>query len=205
MPDSFRVRFPADEGLNPWLPILLDAYEVFDRGISLALQREKRKRGRRPACTEGCDNCCTNQTDIPVYPLEMTGIYWYVLEKTGETVRARLKNTLEAPTPGGPCPFLRDRLCAIYPVRPAACRQFIVYGRPCGEGEDPFFSRREDVLTPIQEAVDQAFYIMMPFYGITKEEEKTAAIKNKIIHVRAKNLMTTDWKALADRITKSSR
>ncbi len=198
--DSPRRRFTEDEAKLPWLVILLDAYETFDRGIELALRREKRKQNRKPACKEGCGSCCSTHTDIPLYPLEMTGIYWYVLEKADPAVRRILKKNLEDHAPGGPCPFLINQACSIYPLRPAACRQFIVFGRPCGEGEDPYHTRRQDVLTPLQDFVNEAFYIMLPFYGITEEDEKAAAIKNNIIHARVRNLKTTDWKILAQRI-----
>jgi len=209
--DSFRCLFPDDEARNEWLPMLLDAYEVIDRGIFLALQREKRKTGRRPVCKAGCGGCCATHTDIPIYPLEMVGIYWYVLEKMDPALRTALMPKLDgrsAPTSGsvsglGPCPFLSDSRCTVYPVRPVACRQFIVFNRPCGDGEDPFHTRRGDVLTPLEDFADRAFSIMLPFYGIFTEEDKKSAIKNRIIHARVKNLKTTDWKALAQRIAES--
>ncbi|MHB8881383.1 MAG: YkgJ family cysteine cluster protein [Thermodesulfovibrionales bacterium] len=197
------LSFPEDEARLPWLGILLDAYDVIDRGITLALQREKRKHNRRPACREGCGGCCRTHTDIPLYPLEMTGIYWYVIEKTDLVFRQTLANNLAGHTPSSPCPFLAEDACSIYPVRPVACRQFIVFGRPCGEGEDPYHTRRADVLTPLPDFRDKAFYIMLPFYGITKEAEKKAAIRNNIIHARVRNLKTVDWGPLAQRIAES--
>jgi Fe-S-cluster containining protein len=201
--DSFRCRFPDDEGRLPWLPILLDAYEVIDRGIFLALQREKRKTGRRPVCKAGCGGCCGTHTDIPIYPLEMVGVYWYALEKMDPALRTALMTKLEGRSTNEPCPFLSDNQCTVYQVRPIACRQFMVFNRPCGDGEDPFHTRRGDVLTPLEDFADRAFYIMLPFYGITAEEDRKAAIKNKIIHARVKNLRTTDWTPLAQRIAES--
>lgn len=200
---SFRCSFPEDEAANPWLPLLLDAYEVIDRGIFLALQRDKRKTGRRPACKAGCGSCCSTHADIPLYPLEMTGIYWYVLEKMDPELRAALLPKLAGHSPLAACPFLADNRCTVYPVRPMACRQFIVFNRPCGDGEDPFHTRRDDVLTPLGEFADRAFYIMLPFYGIHTEEDRKAAIKNSIIHARVKNLKTTDWKPLAQRMAEA--
>ncbi len=202
-PDSLRCRLTEGEEKLPWLEMLLDAYEIFDRGIEVALRREKRKQNRRLACMEGCGSCCRTHTDIPLYPLEMTGVYWYVIEKADLSIRQTLKKNLEAHTPAGPCPFLLDNACAIYHVRPAACRQFIVFNRPCSEGEDPYHTRRNDVLTPLQDFADRAFYSMLPFYGITGDADREAAIKNRIIHSRVKNLKTTDWKPLAQRIAES--
>ncbi|MBA4374175.1 MAG: YkgJ family cysteine cluster protein [Thermodesulfovibrio sp.] len=213
--DSFRYRSPEDEGRHQWLSLLLDAYEVIDRGIFLALQREKRKTGRRPVCKAGCGGCCGTHSDIPLYPMEMTGLYWYVLEKMEAPLRTALMQKIEArsapiPAPDSspvsglaPCPFLSDSQCTVYPVRPIACRQFMVFNRPCGDGEDPFHTRRGDVLTPLEEFAEQAFYIMLPFYGINSEEDRKAAIKNRIIHARVRNLKTTDWQPLAQRIAES--
>lgn len=198
-----RCSSLQDEADNPWLPMLLDAYEVIDRGIFLALQREKRKTGRRPVCKAGCGGCCGTHTDIPLYPLEMVGIYWYALEKMDPELRTDLMTKLQGRTTNEPCPFLSDNRCTVYPVRPIACRQFIVFNRPCGDGEDPFHTRRGDVLTPLEEFAEKAFSIMLPFYGIITEEDKKAAIKNRIIHARVKNLKTTDWKPLAQRIAES--
>jgi len=183
--------------------MLLDAYEVIDRGVFLAIQREKRKSSRRPACEEGCGGCCTTHADIPLYPLEMTGIYWFILEKTGPVRRRDLLKNLEGNAAVKACPFLFDNRCAVYPVRPVACRQFIVFGRPCKEGEDPYHTRRGDVLTPLEDFTGQAFGIMLPFYGITGEEEKAAAIKNRVIHARVRNLKSIDWGPLAQRISES--
>lgn len=205
--DSFRCRFPEDEGRLDWLPMLLDAYAVIDRGIFLALQREKRKTGRRPVCKAGCGGCCGTHSDIPIYPLEMVGIYWYVLEKMEPGLRSGLMTRLagrSAPAAGpAPCPFLSEDRCTVYPVRPVACRQFIVFSRPCGDGEDPFHTRRGDVLTPLQDFADRAFYLMLPFYGITPEKDRKAAIKNRVIHARVRNLKTTDWQPLAERIAEA--
>ncbi|MBS1114086.1 MAG: hypothetical protein H6Q92_1849, partial [Nitrospirae bacterium] len=38
------------------------------------------------------------------------------------------------------------------------CRQFNVFGSPCAEGEDPYYTRREDVLLPIKQYTDRAFF-----------------------------------------------
>lgn len=195
-----RFHFPEDEARFAWLPMLLDAYEIIDRGIDIAIKREKRKTLRRPACSKGCAVCCDSQTDIPVYPLELAGIYWYAIEK----MKGRIKSLLVAQLTGhedkSPCPFLVDNTCSIYPVRPVACRQFIVFTRPCSEGEDAFHTRREDVLTPLQDFVDQAFFTMLPFYGITKEADRIQAVRNKVLNARVQNLQECDWKALAKKM-----
>jgi uncharacterized protein len=194
------LRFPEHEARYPWLSLLLDGLAVFDKGAAIAIQRARRKRSRPVACREGCGNCCRANTDIPVYPLELAGIYWYTIEMLRGPLRETLKAQLTGHEGKPPCPFLIDNGCSIYPLRPGVCRLFVVFGRPCGPGEDAYHTRREDVLTPLEEFNNQAFYIMLPFYGITKDEERIMAIKNRVIHSRVQNLQSCDWKNLAQKM-----
>jgi len=190
-----RLKFP-EETRHPWLPLLLDAYAVIDQGVARAIKKE-RKGGFKLACKRGCANCCRAHTDIPLYPLEIVGIYWYSTEKINGPSREKLKAQLRAGGAGPPCPFLVEGACSIHPMRPVSCRQFNVFGKPCAEGEDPFFTRREDVLTPIKEYAERAFYIMLPFYGITDGEERRRAVEKGYLHTQAQNLQRCDWKKLA--------
>ncbi len=196
-PESGRLRFPEDELRYPWLPLLLEGLAVFDKGAAIAIQRAKRRHNRPVACREGCGNCCATNTDIPVYPLELAGIYWYAIEKMEGPLRQELEARLAGHEGKPPCPFLIDHRCSIYPLRPGVCRLFIVLGRQCNPGEDAYYSRREDVLTPLEEFNNQAFYIMLPFYGITGHEDRIKAIQNRVIHTRVQNLQSCDWKNLA--------
>jgi hypothetical protein len=190
-----RLRFPEHEARYPWLPLLLEGLAVFDKGAAIAVQRAKRKWNRPVACREGCAN-----TDIPVYPLELAGIYWYAIEMLRGPLRDTLKAQLAGHEGKPPCPFLIDNNCSIYPLRPGVCRLFVVFGRPCGPGEDAYHTRREDVLTPLEEFTNQAFFIMLPFYGITKDEDRIMAIKNRVLHARVQNLQSCDWKNLAQKM-----
>jgi Fe-S-cluster containining protein len=195
-----RLYFPDDEKKFPWLPLLLDAYAVIDDGISTAIKDREDKQGVKLACKNGCDNCCKTHEDIPVYPLELVGIYWFSVEKITELVRSILKTQLLNYVKGNPCPFLINGSCSIHSMRPLACRQFNVFNKPCDEGEDPFHSRKEDVLTPIEEYTNRAFYIMLPFYGVIDEAEKEHIIKNRLIHTQVKVLQLLNWSDLAKRM-----
>lgn len=192
---SRRVRFPDDEPKLAWLPMLLDAYALIDRGVEVAVDRQQRKRGVRLACGKGCSNCCRAHTDIPVYPHELLGIYWYATEKICGDKRDALRKQLAGHADGPPCPFLVDGECSIHVIRPAACRQFNVFGRACDEGEDPYYSRRQDVLTPIEDFTDRAFAATISFYGVERRDDRTMAAK-EIIYTRASNLHRCDWKKL---------
>ncbi len=191
-----RLSFPGDEKLHPWLPLLLEAYYIVDKGIAQAIDT-RQKRGRELACRKGCSSCCRTHKDIPVYPLELTGISWYVVEKVAEPERAALMKHLEQSEAGGPCPFLIEGACSIHPVRPMACRQFNVFGNPCGEGEDPYYTRRGDVLSPVKKHVDQAFFVMLPFYGVEKESDRIRIIETGAFHKMVKELHYCNWKSLA--------
>jgi len=193
--DSKSVRFPVEESKFPWLSMLLDAYAIIDEGVAEAIQERVKKRGVTLACSKGCDNCCRTHTDIPLYPLELVGVYWYCTEQMAKPLRELLRIQLKMHRAGAPCPFLIHGSCSIHIIRPVACRQFNVFNKSCGKGEDPYFTRRDDVLTPIQEYTDRAFSAMLPYYGITNKGDRQKAIAH-IIHTQAVNLQSFEWKKL---------
>ncbi len=194
-----RLSFPEDEARFPWLPMLLDAYAVVDKGVRKALVPEH-QRGRRLACAKGCSACCRTHKDIPVYPLELVGITWYATEKLQEPLRAKLKAQLRNHAQREVCPFLVDGICSIHPMRPMACRQFNVFEQPCAEGEDPYHTRRADVLRPIPRFADEAFFLMLPFYGIADETQRRAMVASGGLHRLAKELRQCNWESLAARM-----
>ena len=65
---------------------------------------------------------------------------------------------------GATCPFLHEGRCAVYPVRPMACRRYIVYGVPCAQGEDPTCTRPHQVLQPGQDFLQAALRHTLPWY-----------------------------------------
>lgn len=191
---SRRLHFPEDEKKLPWLPLLLDAYAIADTGVSIALRGEEKRRKVKLACAKGCGNCCVHQKDLPFYPHELVGIYWYVSEKMVQPMRAILRDRLAGHAVGSACPFLVDNSCSIHPVRPIGCRQFNVFQKPCGEGEDPYYSRRDDVLVPLPEYIDRAFAAVLSFYNIKKESDPAKAVG--LVRSQIMNLQTYDWKKL---------
>jgi Fe-S-cluster containining protein len=200
IPVPERTHYPESERQFPWLALLLDAYAVIDKGIKLAVGNEERKRSVTLTCKKGCTNCCRNLKDIPVYPLELAGMYWFAVEKVISPERAALKKRLLNHARWAPCPFLLEGACSIHPLRPAACRQFNVFTVPCAEGEDPYYTRRGDVLTPLQDYVDQAFSIMLPFYGVTNDTDKERIIEGKLLHTQARVMQSLNWYELARRM-----
>jgi len=203
-PAPERLTFPDDEARFEWLPMLLDAYHIADVGVSEGVSREE-KQGRVLACRKGCSACCRTHKDIPVYPLELVGMTWYATEKVDQPVRARLQEQLRDYQQGDACPFLVDGVCAVHPVRPLACRQFNVFGQACAEGEDPFHTRRQDVMTPIRKYIDDALFTMLPFYGVGHKTERRKMIKSGAVHQLARELQRCNWPSVADKMSEFDR
>jgi len=194
-----RLSFPSDAKIHSWLSMLLDAYHLVDRGIAEAVKMELRK-GRKLACSKGCSSCCKTHSTIPVYPVELVGLSWYVTEKIQGPGREPVKTQLRNYKENDPCPFLVEGACSVHPMRPISCRQFNVFGKPCAEGEDPYYTRREDVLSPIRKYVDRAFFIMLPFYGIQSEAQRWKIIESGAVHQVVKLMQTCNWKSLAEKM-----
>jgi Fe-S-cluster containining protein len=195
-----RLQYPEDEKKQPWLRLLLDAYAVIDEGVTSGIKEEEKKRGIRLACAKGCGNCCTTHRDIPVYPLELVGIYWFVIEKLPHQVKGIIKRQLLDHQKGDACPFLVETACSIHAMRPAACRQFNVFNKRCETGEDPYYTRRSDVLTPRSDYIDKAFSIMLPFYGVTDKRQIERASKTRLINSLARPLQLCQWHELPVRM-----
>jgi Fe-S-cluster containining protein len=199
-----RLSFPIDAKVYDWLPLLLEAYYIVDKGIAEAIKKET-KRNRKLACGKECSNCCKTHQTIPVYPLELVGISWYATEKISGPEREALKNQLRSYKKDDPCPFLLNGACLVHPMRPIACRQFIVFGKPCAESEDPYYTRLKDVLPPIKKYIDQAFFIMLPFYGVQDAFERRKIIQSGAVHKLVKLIQTCNWRSLADRMDEFDR
>jgi uncharacterized protein len=128
----------------------------------------------------------------------MAGMAWYCTEETtGEDPGGPGHATGGLFRKENPVPFLVDDACAVHALRPMACRQFNVFDTPCAEDEDPFYNRRQDVLTPSETFKNKAFWVTLPFYGIVDEKDKDIAIKENHIHRQIRVLQQCNWKELA--------
>ena len=192
---SRRLRFPEDEQRISWLSLLLDAYAIADTGVAVAVRETEKKRKKKLACGKACGACCVHQKDLPLYPHEIVGIYWYASEKLAGPVRDVLKGRLSPSAEIKGCPFLIENSCSIHPMRPVGCRQFNVFTTPCAAGEDPYFTRREDVLEPIPEYLDRVFAAVLPFYNLQMEGDTTRAVR--MVRAQIMNLLSFDWSKLA--------
>jgi Fe-S-cluster containining protein len=194
-----RLTFPEDEKFHDWLSMLLDAYHITDRGVAEGIALMTRQ-GHRLACAKGCSHCCVTHRSIPTYPMELVGLTWYATEKLTGAVREDLKTSLREHKPGDPCAFLIKGVCAIHPMRPMACRQFNVFNTACGPGEDAYYTRREDVMTPNRKYADEAFFIMLPFYGVKNKAERRRVVKEGAQHAMAKDMQSLNWISLANKM-----
>lgn len=199
-----RLSFPEDEARLAWLALLLEGYAIADEGVAEGIRREQAQ-DRQLACHKGCAACCRTHRDIPVYPLELMGLYWYAIEKLGGETRAKLKEQLQSYQKGDACPFLVDGACSVHPLRPLACREFNVFGAVCAEGEDAYHTRRADVLTPLKRYVDQAFDVMLPFYGVKHKAERRRMIESGEVHRLVRVLSECEWDKLAERMGEHDR
>ncbi len=194
-----RLSFPEDEGRHGWLALLLNAYATADTGVAEGIRRQE-SQGRRLACRRGCSACCKTHRTIPVYPLELAGLSWYATEKVAGPARDRLKAQLREHRSGDACPFLVEDVCVVHAVRPLACRHFNVFDKVCEEGEDAYYTRRRDVLTPLRRYMDAAFDAMLPFYGVTKKADRRKVLRTGAMHKMARVMGDLEWTSLADKM-----
>lgn len=200
-----RLNFPNAEAAFDWLPMILDAYFIADQGIYEGIQKELKKKGRSLACSKGCSTCCRTHVTIPVYPLELYGLYWYLSDEIEAGQKGRIIEQLSEFIPGKGCPFLVDGICGVHPMRPMACRFFNVFNRVCDENEDPFYTRRNDVFTPDEKVKEKALTMMLPHHGIVQRPEKKEAIRSGYLNRFVKNLQELRWPDIAERLKNADR
>ena len=187
-------RHYSQEEQYSWLSILLDSYAICDEGIEQEIAREEEERGDKVACAKGCFACCLHY-DVPVSAPEFMGLAWYASEMLEPDVRERLRQRFanQALTIG--CPFLLDGACSVYPLRPLACREFVVYKTPCLEDEDPYFTRPEDMhpANPGRKLKTALRFLDSPLYGLATEENKLAAIKKGVMQKNIPGMHEIEW------------
>jgi uncharacterized protein len=192
--DSFRIHFPEDEERLPWLSLLLEAYAAVDAVLAQAVRQEEARRGVALACPAGCSHCCVGQSVLAT-PLEVEGMAWYATARVQGAERVALKRRLLRPAELGPlpCPFLIEGRCAVYPVRPFPCREFLVFGVPCAPEEDVVASRLEDVLRPPGEAVRAAQARMLPHYETQEDRAEQEGNLGRFFLSISSVVSACDW------------
>jgi len=187
-----RPRFPEDEAKYDWLPMLLDAYYQEDSGTLKEIQIEKKKRSAKLACRKGCYNCCV-KLDVPISEIEIIGLSWYACEKVKGPLREKLKKQLSNYSEVTHCFFLVDEVCSIYPMRPIACREFFVFGRPCEPNEDVLLTRPKDIWAPSRKVAKKVAFKMLSYYGYTDKMTKERVYESGFLHSNTKPMHSCDW------------
>lgn len=180
MNNNERHKYPEDEMLYSWLPILLDTYYFIDTEYAKYIERDQKEQGEKITCKKGCNECCINQA-VPITRLELQGISWYVIEQLKNPLRKQINEQLKISAEIKHCPFLIGGACSIYPIRPIACRVFFVYKKSCSPSEDVLSSRPFDILQPNREISKESAFIMLPFFGITDRKEQINAFESGVI------------------------
>ena len=197
-----RLQYPEAEKKYSWLTCLLDTYHTIDVGTSLELELEQDKRKQTIACHRGCFHCCL-KPEVPITEPEIWGLSWWANEKLPgkdkESIASQLLQCREKTT----CPFLLEKLCSVYPVRPIACRIFYIFGNPCAPEEDPWEGRRPDIWTHSTYIGMRAAMTLLPLFGITKQDEKMQAFQSGFM-VKATRLMhVLDWTPMHEAMQKN--
>ena len=150
------ARRPKLEQSAPALWQVLKACVFLDKALKSELAVLFHASARAPVCGAGCGACCCQP--IPLSLAEAVAIRKFL----------RL-TALPPPTPdpkGDPnhCPFMENGHCTIYPIRPFACRRFMVFNHCCAPGEDPTVTRPEDVLRPSRKILFETLCLTLPVY-----------------------------------------
>lgn len=80
------------------------------------------------------------------------------------TLARQLAASAQRPPLSRDCPFLAENICRIYPLRPLACRRYLVLGPACAPGEDPTRTRPGDLLRPDPDLLSAALMRTLPWY-----------------------------------------
>ena len=190
---------PADEAKYPWLSMLRRAYRIADDGMASLVREEESRRGKKLACHKGCHVCCLRPS-VPFSPLELAGISWFVCQKLTGPVRDTVRQQMENHDKTTTCPFLVERTCAIYPVRPLACRHFVMFGEVCRAGEDPWETRQDDCRldeAAFSSLARRVSFEMLPYYGISGHRDKVAAFNDGFMVKITKPMHEIPWTEIA--------
>jgi Fe-S-cluster containining protein len=191
------IKFKEHEKRYDWLPMLFQAYYQNDLGTYQEMQGLLAMATTKIACHKGCYNCCINQT-VPITQIELMGISWYVSEGISDlNVKEKLRRQILQYEHNQSCPFLLDGECAIYPLRPIACREFHVLRNPCASGEEVLLTRPGDIWGPSRAIGRKTALKLLPFYGFKKPREIEMAFEAGFIHENTQDMHLINWAEIA--------
>lgn len=147
---------------EPILWEVLKAAVFLDKYLANALARE----ARPLACHAGCGACC--HQPIPLTLAELLAIKSFLrFAGMRQVLASSAKGKDEDKEKNSStCMFLQENSCSIYPVRPFACRRYLVFNRPCLMGEDAASSRPQDMLISSQKILFDVLCLTLPVYHL---------------------------------------
>ena len=128
-----------------WLYWLKKAYELADSQTAKTIKLRNKNARPKIVCTKGCAACCYNPA-VPIVPVELQGISWFSCEIMDKDNQNKLIQNLLGRQNTTKCPFLINEHCSIYPLRPLACRHFLMTNQKCQPYEDITVSRPQDMV-----------------------------------------------------------
>ena len=193
-------------------------------------ETDQRMLSIKPVCKRGCPWCCYQSVEILNW--EEPLISQYIDKKIDENLKVKIKNNLESWfeffdrfTKGKakltmhdafgmlnkqqakeriPCPFLIEKECSIYQVRPLSCRCHISITNPTECKNNPLLdstsessSYRErvisDIIMNVPTTLKLLTYVAAPFFGL---EHSMKPIHYTRLETKCMNLPPTESKAL---------
>jgi len=187
-----RYSAPKAETKYSWLTGILDTFYISDERLEEHLKKLA-KLGVTPACHEGCHACCLEPT-VPITAPELAVISWYASEVLEGDIRTRVKRRLMEHNTRLECPFLLDRTCSIYPVRPLICRQFLIKAKPCEIGEHVLETRPQDMIPlPKETLIRPVAMRLLDYFQLKNTEAKRKAFESGFIVKNAREMHLYDW------------
>lgn len=202
MKKPLKLNFPKFESKYAWLAILLNAFYKNDLGVYNELHIYLKKTNHKLACKKGCFNCCLKPM-VPISEIELMGISWYLSEMISDPkTRSNLKAQMINHENTFACPFLYLDECAIYPIRPIACRQFYVINRPCCPDENVIETRPEEVWIPSRNVARKTALELLRFYNFNTKKDRLTAFENGFIHQNTRDMHTMDWSLMVENMNR---
>lgn len=168
---------------------------IADQGTEKTI-KDLNESGATVACGNGCDACCRNASVQLTQP-ELQGISWYASEQLAGDLRVKVRRRLEHHRETPECPFLVEHSCAIYPVRPLACRQFLVKSTPCAVGEDVSISRPSDIVRKPRSNAKKVAVQLLKFWNFHSEKARVKAFENGFIFEAGRMMHDYPWEMIA--------
>jgi len=124
-------------------------------------------------CRKGCSICCENM-ELPVLIFEMVAIRAYIKRLNNSELKNELINNIKKfDRHQHECPFLVNKICGVYEVRPIVCRIFYMKTKECISGEK-WESRFEDIVTSFDKSeLLDAIKCFYKLYGHRFEDENS--------------------------------